>query len=1291
MSSTPTPDGNSDPFDGIQDDSGRRHSRGVDPTLRESRSSGIDPTIRESGVSGSGSGHEWTGLGSWRIRGELGSGGEAELFVVGRDGGEVAILKAYVFEDGEAKQQPVMPDPEVLDAIRDLACPGLVQTLEHGIAAEGGCLAGRYCEVMEDCEGQIQTQDWDDEAELLALVGQMAKALQALHSRRIAHRDVKPANILIGGMTERVYKLGDYGIATFANRRSRMGRRDASPMYASPAQLSGLVSMTDDWWSLGMIVQESLMGRHPHAGKSPEDIQHSYVTQEFRPQVPRMVSDRWKPLLEGLLDYDPEKRWSHEEVLRWCEGGLAGKPPVGEGGPVGETAGWLRRSWLFLEDGDFESVKEYAERVLDREPETGEAYWVKALAELGVRRESDLLEHKHKLSGNGDYQKALRFGAIELRRRLEGIEADIQGRIAEDRGTKKEELKRSGEEERRLAEEAQQRTAAEQIERERQIGLLAALREQLANGQLEAAIKLWGTVGKRSSDLRYSEVEKALNQAKDERSRLEAILREAVDGLNSVESGLDAALARFPIFPPVVNLRRCHTVRGQAAAAMAESVKYMECVSGTSGEAVRRLFEEVKGLDRGMTQKVLRLGRLVKALGVIWVIALATGGLIFQQHLGRQERERHRFAAEAKAAEERALAEAKVKAEAEEQKRQKLAVEAKAVEERAIAEAKAMAKAAEERALAEAKVKADAEEQKRQRLAAEAKAVEERAIARANADEAEFASKLGISRPFASGARGQAGVLPVRWIPAGQYRMGSPGGEKYRSRDEVQHDVVLTRGFLMAETECTQAQWEAVMGSNPSEFKGADRPVEQVSWEESVEYCRKLTAKQRAEGILPDGWEWRLPTEAEWEYAARAGTTEWQPGELDAIAWFGGNTSRGTRPVKLKAANAWGLHDMLGNVSEWCSDWYGDYPAWTVTDPTGPSSNFLKLHVFRGGDWLLIDRGVRWAKRSFSIPGIRGILGFRPVLCSVGVREPASVEADAMVELGRLEEMERRRLAAIPAQKTLQLKAEGEKATDPSIDQTKQWVESEAAIASKLGLSRPFAQGAHVQAGMIWVRWIPAGRFMMGSPSSETGRDLDEVVHEVVLSQGFFMAETECTQVQWELVMGSNPSNFKGPNRPVEGVSWAEAIEYCRKLTLKQRSEGLLPAGWEWRLPTESEGEYGARAGEKGLRHGELDAVAWWSGNSGFETHTVGGKQANAWGLYDMMGNVLEWCNDWHGEYPTGSVTDPRGPNSGSFRVRRGGSWNYGAGRARSALRDRLDQGGRNYFLGFRPALSSVR
>jgi formylglycine-generating enzyme required for sulfatase activity len=233
--------------------------------------------------------------------------------------------------------------------------------------------------------------------------------------------------------------------------------------------------------------------------------------------------------------------------------------------------------------------------------------------------------------------------------------------------------------------------------------------------------------------------------------------------------------------------------------------------------------------------------------------------------------------------------------------------------------------------------------------------------------------------------------------------------------------------------------------------------------------------------------------------------------------------------------------------------------------------------------------------------------------------------------------------------------------------------------------------GSRVQLGRIGVRWIPAGRFTMGSPSGEDNRDSDEVRHEVALTRGFFLAETECTQGQWEAVMVSNPSNFKGGDRPVEQVSWEEAVEYCRKLTAQERAVGSLPEGWEWRLPTEAEWEYAARAGTTGARYGEMDAIAWYGGNSGNTTHAVKGKQANAWGLYDMMGNVWEWCSDWSGAYPTGSVTDPTGPSSGSLRVVRGGSWVNVARSARSADRDRNDPGDRGSSLGFRPALSAVQ
>ena len=248
-----------------------------------------------------------------------------------------------------------------------------------------------------------------------------------------------------------------------------------------------------------------------------------------------------------------------------------------------------------------------------------------------------------------------------------------------------------------------------------------------------------------------------------------------------------------------------------------------------------------------------------------------------------------------------------------------------------------------------------------------------------------IAAKLGLSRPFVMGKQGKAGGIPVRWIPAGRLTMGSPAVEELEGRgsDETQHEVVLSRGFFLAETECTQRQWKAVMGSNPSHFKGSDRPVEQVMWAEAVAYCRKLTAKHRQQGILPKSWEWRLPTESEWEYAARAGTTDPRHGQLDAVAWHYSNAHDQSQRVKTKRANAWGLHDMIGNVSEWCSDWYGYYPAGTVTDPKGPRS--AEYGVFRGGSWTIADvLNTRSAHRGWADRLLQDSrLGFRPALSSV--------------------------------------------------------------------------------------------------------------------------------------------------------------------------------------------------------------------------------------------------------------------------------------------------------------------
>ena len=220
--------------------------------------------------------------------------------------------------------------------------------------------------------------------------------------------------------------------------------------------------------------------------------------------------------------------------------------------------------------------------------------------------------------------------------------------------------------------------------------------------------------------------------------------------------------------------------------------------------------------------------------------------------------------------------------------------------------------------------------------------------------------------------------------------------------------------------------------------------------------------------------------------------------------------------------------------------------------------------------------------------------------------------------------------------------------------------------------------------------WIVPGTFVMGSPVSEPDRDSDEAQHTVTLTQGFWLSDHETTQREYLLVMGSI-SLWKGESLPVERVSWDEAVAYCKKLTERERAAGRITAQQAYRLPTEAEWEYAARAGTTGARYGEVEAIAWHEGNSKKQTHVVNQKAANAFGLHDMMGNVWEWCSDWSEGYPTGSVTDPTGPSSGSNRVNRGGSWNDDARNVRSANRDRLGPGVRSYDLGFRPVLSLVR
>ncbi|MCL2880788.1 MAG: formylglycine-generating enzyme family protein [Treponema sp.] len=231
--------------------------------------------------------------------------------------------------------------------------------------------------------------------------------------------------------------------------------------------------------------------------------------------------------------------------------------------------------------------------------------------------------------------------------------------------------------------------------------------------------------------------------------------------------------------------------------------------------------------------------------------------------------------------------------------------------------------------------------------------------------------------------------------------------------------------------------------------------------------------------------------------------------------------------------------------------------------------------------------------------------------------------------------------------------------------------------------------------------YLNGGTFTMGSPASERGRSTNEgPQHQVTLSP-FSIEKYPVTQAEYEQTTGSNPSSFKGENLPVEQVSWMDALLYCNKRSV---AEGLTPVytingnnvSWDhdadgYRLPTEAEWEYACRAGTQTPFYSgtSVNDAGWHSGNSGGKTHPVGQKLPNDWGLYDMHGNVLEWCWDRLGSYSTDPQTDPQGAATGTDRVYRGGSWYFEPLQTRSAFRFGNQPGLRIFFVGFRVVRSA--
>lgn len=521
--------------------------------------------------------------------------------------------------------------------------------------------------------------------------------------------------------------------------------------------------------------------------------------------------------------------------------------------------------------------------------------------------------------------------------------------------------------------------------------------------------------------------------------------------------------------------------------------------------------------------------------------------------------------------------------------------------------------------------------------------------------------------------------LVLRRIPAGTFWMGR--GDISRSTAD-KNAVRFAHDFWMGIFEVTQKQWELVMGKNPAEYQGDSRPQERVSYEDirgskngaywpwtstvdTKSFIGKLRNRIRGCEFLLD-----LPTVAQWEYACRAGTlTELNNGQnrtslynctnLNTLGRYKGNASANTdeysehTTVGSYLANAWGLYDMHGNVSEWCLDASGSYDSSDSglrIDPRG-STNTTYRHLC-GGCWKDYAYYCESGRSNASTPSLRNNqTGFRlaatypyPQYCIIDMvqfrHEPSRSNLRYIEEVPRTG-----------------------------------WTDV-------------------YKTHMIPLRKIPAGTFMMGSPSNERDRNDDETLHQVTLTEDYWMAVFETTQRQWSFFASYsyiNVSEYEGDTRPVDSAwmypvrgddqapNWPDRSTISGSSFIGNLQQYLCMNDLWVDLPTEAQWEYACRAGTTGptyfgdvgdrcvlFQNGFLadEGLAEYLGHA-----PVGDYWANTWGLYDMHGNVRELCLDWYGEYGSEAVIDPTGPETGDTHIQRGGGWHDYVANCRSAFR----------------------
>ncbi|MBQ3363420.1 MAG: SUMF1/EgtB/PvdO family nonheme iron enzyme [Muribaculaceae bacterium] len=476
--------------------------------------------------------------------------------------------------------------------------------------------------------------------------------------------------------------------------------------------------------------------------------------------------------------------------------------------------------------------------------------------------------------------------------------------------------------------------------------------------------------------------------------------------------------------------------------------------------------------------------------------------------------------------------------------------------------------------------------------------------------------------------------------------------------------------FAIGQTEVTQALWAAVMGSNPSYFNGADRPggldnpVEQVSWDDCQEFIAKLNEMT--------GRTFRLPTEAEWEFAARGGNYSHSysfagSDDKDEVAWHRNNSGHTTHPVAELLPNELGLYDMSGNVEEYCQDGWGNnyFRTNPLTNPIMPSTD--GEHVACGGSWNYTGSLVS----SIPVSDAQITRGLRLAMGEPVYDTPLSLsKVEVEVNDGLCDEVtfaggsglyqvdcDNNEVLTITYQDTT-VRLDAFDVGQATITVSDLSTGEQATIAVTVNPSEFVMEKFTVGDEKFAMIKVDGGTFMMGATPEQEDEATDDErpVHEVTLSS-FFIGQTEVTVGMWKAVMGYNPIPYYIPeyvpptNAAASYVSWDDCQNFIAKLNEM--------TGRTFRMPTEAEWEFAARGGNhsNGYKYAGSDILDEVAVFTGYRYPLVRTMAPNELGLYNMSGNVFEWCQDWFGPYGSEALVNPVGPESGTDRVIRGGSY----------------------------------